>query len=218
MPLSRARVLAAGAVALTLTAGYLSQGTFAAGIPANKVAASGSELEVIGANDVRLLLSETVKINNPTDLIVSASAECSIITDVKTTGQEVAEAVGRVTIWVTIDGRPVPVSKEDSAKGRVVFCDRVHRQEVDFTSDGDDDSDFVRTYLNTRTANSFEWLALNVGTEYPGTQNNVHKIEMWAQFTTNTVGEAFAEAAVGNRTLVLEPVKAARGEQVVELG
>jgi hypothetical protein len=218
MLLSRSRVAAAGAIAVALSAGYLAQGTYAAGIPANKVAASGSELEVVGANDTVLLLSETVKINNPTDLIVSASAECSILTQVKTTGNEVAQAIGRVTVWVTIDGRPVPVSKEDSAKGRVVFCDRVHEQEANFTADGDDDSDFVRSYLKTRSANSFEWLALNVGTEYPGTSDNVHKVEMWAQFETQTAGEALAEAAVGNRTLILEPVKAAHGEEVVELG
>ncbi|HEV2891507.1 MAG TPA: hypothetical protein VGX28_14135 [Frankiaceae bacterium] len=218
MSLTRPKAAAAGAIALALAGGYLAQGTFAAGIPANKVAASGSETEVIGANNTVLLLSETVKINNPTDLIISASAECSIITQVKTT-DELARAIGRVTMWVTINGKHVPVSRADSDQGRVVYCDRVHEQESNLGGDEADENDnFVRTYLNTRTANSFDWLALNVGTEYGGTTDNVHKIELWAQFETEEVGNAMAQAAVGNRTLVLEPVKAAVGEQVVEVG
>ena len=48
--------------------------TFAAGTPANKVAASGSSLDILGANQDAVVLSETVKINNPTDLILSATA------------------------------------------------------------------------------------------------------------------------------------------------
>jgi hypothetical protein len=218
MSVVRTRVVAAGALALALTAGYLAQGSYAAGIPANKVAASGSETEVLGADDTVLLLSETVKINNPTDLILTASSECSIITQVKT-ADGLARAIGRVTLWVTIDGRPVPVSREDTEAGRVVYCDRVHEQESNLGGDEADENDnFVRTYLNTRTANAFSWMALNVGTEYPGTENNVHKIELWGQFETETVGEATAQAAVGNRTLILEPVKAANREQVVEIG
>lgn len=218
MSLTRPKAVAAGAIALALAGGYLTQGTFAAGIPANKVAASGSETEVIGANDTVLLLSETVKINNPTDLILSASAECSIITQVETS-DELARAIGRVKMWVTINGKHVPVSRADSDQGRVVFCDRVHEQESNLGGDEPDEQDnYVRTYLNTRSANSFEWLALNVGSEYAGTTANVHKIELWAQFETEETGAALAQAIVGNRTLVLEPVKAAVGEQVTELG
>lgn len=209
---------AAAVVAAPVVWNTASNSASAAGVPANKVAASGSETEVIGANNTVVLLSETVKINNPTDLILSASAECSIITQVRTS-DGLARAIGRVTMWVTINGRPVPVSRADTDQGRVVFCDRVHEQESNLTGDEADEQDnFIRTYLNTRTANSFEWLALNVGTEYGGTQNNIHKIELWARFETETLGEALAQAAVGNRTLVLEPVKSAVDEQVTELG
>lgn len=218
MSLSRSRIAVTGAIALALAGGYLAQGTYAAGIPANKVAASGSETEVIGANDTVLLLSETVKINNPTDLILTASSECSIITQVRTS-DGLARAVGRVTMWVTINGKHVPVSDTDTEAGRVVYCDRAHEQESNLGGDETDEKDnFVRTYLNTRTANAFSWLALNVGEEYAGTTDNVHKIELWAKFEAATVGQAVAQAAVGNRTLVLEPVKAAVGERVTEIG
>ncbi len=231
----RSRVAAAGALALALSAGYLAQGTFAAGgTPANKVAASGSTLEIIGANNKVALLTETVKINNPTDLIISATAECSIITQVKTQNGT-AEALGRVKMWVEIDGKPVPVSADDVAgalpgdpthkPGQVVFCNRDHQQESKLNDMDDDQNDgyFTRTYLDTREANGFNWMALNVGTNYPGTENNTHEVVLWAEFltatstsgsTTQVPNTAMAKAAVGNRTLVLEPVKAANGETV----
>jgi hypothetical protein len=219
MSVVRTRMAAAGALALALSAGYLAQGTFAAGIPANKVAASGSETEVSGPNVDVILLSETVKINNPTDLIVSASAECSIVTQVKTTGSEVETATARIVMWVTIDGVPVPVSDENTDKGEVVFCDRVHQQETNLAgdTDNDDNDDTIRTYLSTRTANAFNWMALNVGRT--GTNNNVHKIELHARLETqgNPADDTFAQAVVGNRTLILEPVKASNREAVTEL-
>ncbi len=217
--LSRSSALASGALAVAMTVGYLAQGGFAAGTPANKVAGAGSETEVVGANADVILLSETVKINNPTDLILSASAECSIITQVKTTGNQTARAEARVLMWVEIDGIPVPVSEDDTDKGKVVFCDRIHEQETKLDGDEDDENDdFVRTYLSTRTANAFNWMALNVGTAYPGTSNNTHVVELHATLITqNPVAETFANAAVGNRTLILEPVKSAHREAVTPL-
>ncbi len=74
-------VAAAGVAAVALTAS-LAQGTYASGIPANKVAASGSSTKYVNAQGDTLLLSETVKINNPTDLIIGVSAECAILTQV----------------------------------------------------------------------------------------------------------------------------------------
>jgi hypothetical protein len=223
MSVVRTRVAAAGALALALTAGALAQGSMATGIPANKVAASGSETEVIGANQSAVVLSETVKINNPTDLILGVSLECAILTQVTNSANGQTErAFGEIKIHVTINGRPVPVSDADADAGRVVFCNRAQEQQWTDTATGpnagDDSEDQLRQYLSTRTANSFNWLALNVGTEYGGTQDNVHKIEVVATWTTSATGEALAEAVVGNRTLVLEPVKAAVGERVTELG
>ena len=219
----RPRVLAAGAMALALAGGFLAQGTYAGGIPANKVAASGSSLEVVGANERKVILSETVKINNPTDLIIGVSAECAILTQVTNSANGQTErAFGEVKIFVTINGREVPVADDAAEQGRVVFCNRAQEQEWTDSTDpvtGDDDGDDqLRQYLDTRTANAFNWLALNVGTEYGGTEANVHKIEVWAEWTTEATAGAIAEAAVGNRTLVLEPVKAAVGERVTELG
>lgn len=224
MSLSRPKAAAAAAVALALAGGYLAQGTYASGIPANKVAASGSTTEVLSAVNDTLLLSETVKINNPTDLILGVTAECALITQVTNGANgETERAFGEVKIYVTINGKRVNVSRGDTDGGKVVFCNRAHEQQWTDTAattagGGDDADDRLRQYLNTRTANAFNWMALNVGTEYGGTENNVHKIEVWADWDVEATQSALAEAIVGNRTLVLEPVKAAVGEQVTELG
>lgn len=214
----------AAALAAALTVPFM-QGTYAAGIPANKVAASGSdEVVLAGAND-SLLLSETVKINNPTDLIVGVSLECGLITQVASGANGNTErAFGEVKIYVTIDGLRVPVADSaptnpaDPNADEVVFCNRAQEQQWTNAQNAtdNDEEDELRQRQETRTANAFNWLALNVGTQYPGTSNNVHKIEVWADWDIQQTGEALADAYVWNRTLVLEPVKAAQGE-VVEL-
>jgi len=220
MSMTRTRVTAASLLAVALTAGYLAQGTYAAGTPANKVAAAGSETEILGANNSLIVLSETVKINNPTDLIISASAECAIMTQVTNSADgKASQAYGQIKFHVNIDGKPVPVAATDTDQGNVVFCSRVQEQQWTDSNDplkgNDDGGDRLRQYLSTRDSNAFSWLALNVGST--GTTNNTHKIDLVATWTTSTTGAAVAEAIVGNRTLVLEPVKAANGE-VVEIG
>jgi hypothetical protein len=215
----RPRALAAGAIALGLVGAALASGSYATGIPANKAAASGSETEVVGANQSAVVLSETVKINNPTDLIISASAECSILTQVTNSANGQTErAFGQISFHVNIDGIAVPVSNENTDKGEVVFCNRAQEQQwTDSSAPGvgnDDGGDKLRQYQNTRTANAFNWLALNVGTNYPGTSDNVHKVELIATWTTSATAGAVASAVVGNRTLVLEPVKAWNREAV----
>lgn len=223
MSLSRSKVAASGVLALALAGGYLAQGTFAAGVPANKVAASGSTLEVIGANESKVVLSETVKINNPTDLILGVTAECAILTEVTNSANgETERAFGQITFSVKIDGKTVPVATNAPTSGPVVFCNRAQEQQwTDSTAAivGDDDGDDkLRQHLDTRTANAFNWMALNVGTTYQGTENNVHKIEVIATWVTDATDNAVAKATVGNRTLILEPVKAANREAVTELG
>jgi hypothetical protein len=122
-------VVAAGLLAVALAGGYLAQGTFAAGTPANKVAASGSTVETIDAAGEKPVLTEYVKINNPTDLVISATAECAILTQVTNSANGQTErAFGEVVMYVKIDGLVVPVAGDTPTKaskpGEVVFCNR----------------------------------------------------------------------------------------------
>ena len=215
----RPRVAAAAAVAFGLVAVTLAQGTFAAGTPANKVAASGSTLEVFGANEPHVVLSETIRATNPGDLILGVTAECAILTEVTNSANGQTErAFGQITFEVRIDGVTVPVAS-DSPKGDVVFCNRAQEQQWsgdpdsydNLAGDDDDADDELRQHLDTRTANGFNWLALNVG-------SGLHKIEVVATWTTEATTNAIAQASVGSRSLVIEPVYAAVGEAVTELG
>jgi hypothetical protein len=213
MSSSRARY--AGIFSAIVIAGGLLIGSIApAGAnhePANKVSASGSTTEVFGVpngSTVELLMSETVKTSKPTDLILGVTAECAITTDVTTVGTDTQGAEGLVRVWITIDGKAVPVSSTDKDAGRVVFCNQLHERTTQLGSD--DDSDSVRTFLRTRNANGFNWMALNVGSA-------THKIEVWAELVTDATARSSALAVVGNRTLIVEPVKSANDEAVTEL-
>lgn len=176
--------------------------------PANKVSASGSTTEVTGPGEAVTILSEQVRTSNPTDLILSVSLECSITTDVTTVGSDDQTAVGDIKVWVEIDGQPVLVSTDDAEGGKVTFCNRTYQRQTSLGSD--DEQDSIRTFIETRTANAFNWMALDVGSA-------IHTIEVKAQLVTQSTANASALAVIGNRTLIVEPTKSANDETVSEL-
>jgi hypothetical protein len=203
-----------GAVAAVLVAmmvaGLIPPGSVnATHEPADKTSAAGSAAVVIGANNVVTLLNETVKTALPTDLILGVTLECVITTEITTIGNDTENAEGRVRIWVEIDGAIVPVSQDDTTDpGKVTFCNRFEERQ---TSAFEDQDATIRTLNRTGTANAFNWLALNVGSA-------THEITVKAEFTTTATQGASALAAVGKRTLVIEPTKAANDEAVTALG
>jgi hypothetical protein len=182
--------------------------------PANKVAAAGSSTEKF--DDATPVLSETIKASSGADLILSLTAECSIITELSTggNGPDTSEAMGSVTMWITIDDKVVPVSSDDE-DGKVTFCKRVYGRSVSDT-EGDGDVDSEDDYIRTKTANGFNWLALDTGFIYddPANGNNILEIVVWADYETSEAGEAVADAFVGKRTLIAEPTNASVHESV----
>lgn len=198
-----------GVLAVVLVGMLISDGGTRVGAqePANKVSASGSTMEVFDPGTVTLL-TEKVKTSNPTDLILGATLECSITTDVTTVGSDDQKAVGLIRVWVEIDNVPVPVSADDKGAGKVVFCNRTYQRVTQLGSD--DNSDSIRTFIETRDANGFNWMALNVGSA-------THTITLKAELTTTATANASAKAVVGNRTLIIEPVKSANNEAVTAL-
>lgn len=202
---STARILAVAA-ALALAAAFVAPSLLdsarATHQPANKASVAGSTVEILGAGEAVALLTSTLKTSAPTDLLLSVTLECSILTEVTTVGNDMQEAFGRVEVWVEIDGVPVGVTSGDD--GHVVFCDRVHQQE---TSLFDDDDATIRSYLETRTANAFNWASLNVG-------SGVHTIEVKGLLTETMTDGAAAKAGIGKRTLVVEPTKLANDVEI----
>jgi hypothetical protein len=165
-------------------------------------------MEVIGPMEEVVLLSEMVKTSKPTDLILGVTCECSITTDVTTVGSDDQTAFGQVKIWVEIDGQVVPVSQDDAADpGKVIFCNRTYQRQ---TSLFDDEDATIRTFMETRQANGFNWMKLNAGSA-------THLIQVKATLETTSTSMASAKAVVGKRTLIIEPTHSANNEAVSTL-
>ena len=190
------------------------------------------------------------KFSSPTDLRLSVTSECALWTNTATTGDDDSESKARVEVWVTIDNNVVPVSHlpgqdsstnttgddpdQQAARGRVVFCNRAARMKTeqiesggvlaDEAADREDDIR-IRSYNRTRSANGFNWGAMDVGANYDvpnypvGTNNGVVEIKVHARLVANisdsdttdnnSVDSPAALAAIGKRTLYVEPVKMA---------
>jgi hypothetical protein len=210
-----AALLLATAVAGALILAYQSRDAGAAGGPADKVAVRGSETEFIGPGENISILSERMKVSSPSDLMLAVSLECSILTELVTSdeGGGSASAQGQVKIWVEVDGKHVPISPDDEDQGRVVFCDRAYERTVTDNEDPADGTDTEEDFIDTRTANGFNWLAINTGTVYDDLANgqNILDIVVRATLTTEATNGT-AEAIIGNRTLIVEPTHLAVSE------
>lgn len=229
-----------GAVALALTVGLVA-GTAATGIandnqlPADKTAVAGAALVDIGPSTEHPILEQRMKVSSPADLILGTTLECSILTRLVTDNENPSgEATGSVEIRIEIDGKPVPVqtaglaATQPNDDGEVTFCNRTYQRTVTDEEDNTppDGIDREEDYIRTKTANAFNWVALNVGVDEAdggydslANGNNIIDIVVFARYTRSATGctitseTSCADAFVGKRTLVIEPVHAANGEQ-----
>jgi hypothetical protein len=211
-----------------------------------EVMTAGLTAPGVETKDEVVLSKGQIRFSNPTDLRISATAECALWTNTATTGNDDSEAKARVEMWVTLDGKTVPVSSDDTAPdtndpknpivdpgtqgpaGHVVFCNRANRMKTEGFDDNAATSDLlIRSYNRSRSANGFNWGALNVGVSQadggyddPLNGKNLIDVELHARLadsltdtkTTDNNGtdSPFAKAAVGKRTLYVEPVKMAQ--------
>lgn len=202
-------IAAAAFVVATVGAFAFANDAAATHSPADKMAVAGATLEVLRDESllnsdptIATILTGTMRTSSPTDLILSVTLECALWTTVATVGNDESEARATVKVWVEIDGNPVVVSSDEAGAedaGKVVFCDRTHRQTV---TDLDDDDARIEQFLRTRTANAFNWVALNVG-------SGIHTIEVKAELDTAATDAGQTMAAIGKRTFVAEPTKLA---------
>jgi hypothetical protein len=180
---------------------------------ANKVVASGDKIVVIAPQASVPLMSATMKTSKPTDVMLAVSLECTILTDVITSNEELtATAQGEVRVWVEVDGQIVPINSMSSPPqltppggddtDKVTFCHRVHTRTVTDDENPLDGVDRTDDYIRTKEASAFNWLRLNLG-------SGNHSIVVKGTLTTNATGSSSAAAEVGNRTLIAEPTKMA---------
>jgi hypothetical protein len=213
------RNLVIAAIALALAAPLVAAAIGGDGTSnaANKTAANSSTAQKLSADvvdsDLGLsVLTTTIKTSKTTDLLLQLSMECALWTEViSTTIQDqvdgykpYARAEAHVVAWIEVDGVAVKLASDDD--GKVVFCDRVHEQEID-DIDNSTGNFTIRQRLETRQANAFDWVVLNAGV---GTHTVVVKVDIEA---SNTEG-SFAEGAVGKRMLIVEPTRFANGATI----
>ena len=223
--LSRRKVVAgalAAAVGVTVPVAIAAEG--GGGTPANKAVAAGSTVETIGANQTVTLLSATMKTSKPTDLLMSVSLECSLFTRLLTNNDNPSSVSNAsVVAWLEMDGAIVPISStstppQDGAEppaggeqDKVTFCDREYSRTVTDQEDPADGIDQEDDYIRTKAAHAFNWVKLNAG-------SGMHTVELKAEILATASAEDFAEAKVGNRTLVIEPTKMANNAEIAENG
>ena len=204
--------------------------------PAQKVAATGSDIDTVGQDDI--VLQEQVRVSSTQDLVLQLTSECSILTELTTGPDEEAGAsdnamaFGAVRMRIEIDGTPVAVASDDDASseddaadddneiGEVTFCNRTYERTVTDGEDPQDGIDEEHDYIRTRTANAFNWLATDIGFNYddPANGNNIVDIVVYADYDVSTAGDAVADAFIGSRTLIAEPTNASTHETVDPAG
>ena len=208
--------LAAGAVVATATH-----------TPADKPFAAASKTVRFSPGTKTELLSATVKNSKPTDMILQVSMECSIITDNVILGsstpgaQESAATEGTVRAWIEVDGRIVPIISSSSPPqnppqagdetDKVTFCNRVFNRTVQDAEDPQDGYDRSRDYIETKTANAFNWVRLNMG-------SGTHTIKLFADLSHFSTTGSSASAFVGNRSMIGMPGKFANDAVINETG
>src|SRR5688500_2632400 len=201
------KTLTLAAAVLVLAVPLVAAGVNGPSNAANKTSAAGSTVEFLsdqvtgGAFSLpETVLETTIKTSPGQDLILAVTMECALWTTVQTVGNDESESTARVEVTVLFDGVEVPVSGEDP-DGTVVFCDRTHQQT---TTLFDDENATIENYLATRSANGFNWLLPDAG-------QGVHLVQVVAELTGEATDNAVTQAAVGHRTLIVEPTHLPQG-------
>lgn len=102
----------------------------------------------------------------------------------------------------------------DRVKDSATFCDRTYERTVEDGEDPLDGIDRETDYIDTKSANAFNWVLLNAG-------SGVKYVRLVAELvggaegtcpretTTPMAASSCTEAYVGNRTMIIEPTKMA---------
>ena len=214
------------AIALVFTWTVNAQATH---LPADKPFAAASKTVKFSPGTAVTLLSATVKNSKPADMVLAVTMECSIITDNVILGsstpgaQESAATEGTVRTWIEVDGKIVPIISSSAPPqdgstppagdetDKVTFCNRVFNRTVQDAEDPQDGYDKSRDYINTKTANAFNWVRLNMG-------SGVHTIVLKADLSHFSTTGSSASAFVGNRSMIGIPGKFANDAVISEGG
>lgn len=164
-----AAIMIAVAVLTALVIANLSgsgQEVTATHAPADKVVASGEELTPITEGTAVTIMSATLRTSKPTDLIMSVTLECAILTKLYNAaagvngGSSSASVGAQIDVWIEENGKIVPISSVSeqsqgpSAGGgeddKVTFCQREEGRHITDTEDGKDGTDEQLSYHDAK--------------------------------------------------------------------
>lgn len=163
------------------------------GMPAGPFAAASTSGAV-------QLASTTLHTSQASDLAIQFTSECYVYTqDGNTSTQDTGETQAAATVWVEVDGQPVPVSTDSSAQpddGKVGLCSRTQTLSSTLS-----DQDAISLAALTHAAHGFNWTSLNVG-------EGDHTVNVMATLdaSANGTGQGTAAAVIGKRTLQVSAV------------
>lgn len=146
------------------------------------------------------LATTTLHTSQASDLAIQFTSECYVYTqDGNTSTQDSAETQAAATVWVEVDGQPVPVTTDASAQpddGKVGLCSRTQTLSSTLT-----DQDAISLAALTHAAHGFNWTSLNVG-------EGDHTVSVMATLdaSANGTGQGTAAAVIGKRTLQVSAV------------
>jgi hypothetical protein len=213
----------------------------ASGSKVEVFSANGTEQEGVE------LLRVTMKTSKPTDLMMHVSAECEIFTSHTRDGKtSINEAAGSARLWLEFDGQTVPINAAsappqdpaDQAGGdesdKVTFCEReeaYEKADQNLACVGEapvpippapvpgvpqvPGCEFEDWFQRTKSANAFNWVRLNAGS---GEHTIVLRGDVRALATASPGDASDVRAAVGNRTLIVEPTKMSNDTLVLPAG
>ena len=150
------------------------------------------------------ILTAKIKTGTPKDLVIDVSAECSLVTNAKLSGTLGSEAIATIEVRVMVDG-------VQADPGIVTFNNRVLKVEGDLTHHYgglplDIDDHWFEIFLATKCANSFNFMAEDVG-------SGVHTVVVQAMTHKEEKGlKGTANAYIGFASAVVDEVMLKRME------
>ena len=215
--MSKLKLVALLCAIAAVLAVVVGQSAVATHEPADKAVASANDLMATSENNAPItVLQERMRVSSTSDLILQLTSECSILTSLVTNNDTPEQgAFGQVKMFIEIDGHRVPVATNDTAAppaeetdttgtdfGETVFCNRAYARRVTDQESPANGIDQEEDFIRTRSANGFNWLALNAGTDFSnagtptnpnddtgfdeqGNGNNIVDVVVKAEFTKN---------------------------------
>lgn len=235
---SKRKFVALACAAAAVPAAIVGTSAVATHTPADKVVAAGDNLTVINEGENQTILTATIKSSKPSDLMMHVAAECAVETTHMRDGKtSTNQARGFARVWIEIDDKIVPIMSTSSPpqdpaqqpsgdeSDKVTFCDREDGyskidNNVLCTAENPvppltNQCETESWFQNTKTANAFNWVRLNVGS---GNHTIRVKADVVEEASASEGDTSDAQAYIGNRSLIVEPTKMSNDTLVLTSG